>query len=282
MTELTPSEMLTYSTVRLECTLADGGRSTGTGFFFDFLDSETTSVPAIVTNKHVVEGAVEGAFKMHEAGDDGSPHPKDNLNIRLDQFAGRWIPHPDPHVDLCVLPAAPIFRAAQGQGKKVFHIPLGPSLVPSKAQLDELTAVEDIVMIGYPNGIWDSANNMPIVRRGITATHPAKDYEGQTEFMIDAACFPGSSGSPVLLFNLGSYPMRSGGIAFGTRIMLLGALYAGPQHTAKGDIAIENIPTGERPVAISRIPNNLGLVIRSERILEFEKVIETLQGKGSA
>ncbi len=44
-------------------------------------------------------------------------------------------------------------------------------------------------MIGYPNGIWDEANNMPIIRRGITATHPNFNYNGKPEFMIDAACF---------------------------------------------------------------------------------------------
>ena len=70
MLQLTASELLTYSTVRIECRLAGGGLSTGTGFFFRFLNNETTHVPAIVTNKHVVEGAIEGAFKMHEAAPD--------------------------------------------------------------------------------------------------------------------------------------------------------------------------------------------------------------------
>ena len=43
------SETLMYSTVRL--TASDG--STGTGFFFEFRFGDTT-VPVIVTNKHVV------------------------------------------------------------------------------------------------------------------------------------------------------------------------------------------------------------------------------------
>lgn len=52
-------------------------------------------------------------------------------------------------------------------------------------------------MVGYPDGIWDEFNNQPIVRRGITATHPKNDFNGKGEFLIDAVCFPGSSGSPV-------------------------------------------------------------------------------------
>jgi hypothetical protein len=236
MTELSISEKLTYSTVRIECRLANGDLSTGTGFFFLFLNNEAKNVPAIVTNKHVVEGAVEGAFKMHEGAEDGSPTSQSTLDVSLDKFSNRWIPHPDPDIDLCILPAGPIFHDANTRGKKPFLMPLDPKLVPTPNELSDLTAVEDILMIGYPNGIWDSENNMPIVRRGITATHPAKSYEGRPEFVIDAACFPGSSGSPVVLFNQGSYPMKGGGVGMGTRIKLLGVLYAGPQYNAKGEI----------------------------------------------
>ena len=59
-----------------------------------------------------------------------------------------------------------------------------------------------------------------------------------------------------------------------TRILLLGVLFAGPQHTAHGDIEIINIPTGQKQVVTSRIPNNLGLIIKSERILELEKLFK--------
>ena len=48
-----------------------------------------------------------------------------------------------------------------------------------------------------------------------------------------------------------------GNTIIGTRIKLLGVLYAGPQHIASGEIVIPNIPTTSRPIAISRIPNNL-------------------------
>ena len=58
--------------------------------------------------------------------------------------------------------------------------------------------VEDVLMIGYPNGLWDTTHNMPIIRRGTIATDIKLDYNEKKEFVIDAACFPGSSGSPVL------------------------------------------------------------------------------------
>jgi hypothetical protein len=95
--------------------------------------------------------------------------------------------------------------------------------------------------------------------------------------MIDAACFPGSSGSPVFLFNIGGWASKQGGMVIGgARIKLLGALYAGPQHTATGEIQIVNVPTQQTPVAISRIPNNLGLIIKAQRILEFDPILRRL------
>jgi hypothetical protein len=36
----------------------------------------------------------------------------------------------------------------------------------------------------------------------------------------------------------------------GMRLKLLGILYAGPQHTATGEIEIVNVPVKQQPVAI--------------------------------
>jgi hypothetical protein len=58
----------------------------------------------------------------------------------------------------------------------------------------------------------------------------------------------------------------------GMRLKLLGILYAGPQHTATGEIEIVNVPVKQQPVAISRIPSNLGIVIKSEKLLDFENI----------
>ena len=109
-------------------------------------------------------------------------------------------------------------------------------------------------MIGYPNGIWDATNNMPILRKGITATHPNIDYEGRLEFLIDAACFPGSSGSPVFLFNTNGWTNRDGSMSLGSRVKLLGVLSSGPQHTTTGEVRIVTVPTQQRAVAISTHP----------------------------
>lgn len=233
--------------------------------------------PVIVTNKHVVKGARRGWFHLTKRDSDGAPCITQHTRIELLDFEQRWIPHPQSDVDLCVMPIGLLLEEAGKAGHQFFFIALDKTLIPSQSELDDLSALEDVVMIGYPNGVWDHINNQPVIRRGVTATHPNRDYEGRKEFMIDAACFPGSSGSPVFLFNAGGWTDRRGNIIMGgVRVKLLGALYAGPQHTATGEIRIVNVPTKDAPVAISRIPNNLGLIIKASRLLEFDRDIRKM------
>ena len=136
--------------------------------------------------------------------------------------------------------------------------------------MKSLGGIEDITMIGYPNGIWDVRNNMPIVRRGITATNPKHDYNGLPLFVIDCACFPGSSGSPVLIFNQGGYMDAQGNMNLGgSRVLLLGVLFAGPQHVAEGEIATIDVPLQQLSISLSKIPNNLGFVVKARKLNDF-------------
>lgn len=70
---LAPSEQIAHSTVRIEVETVDGKRGTGTGFFLSFASQGDRHVPAIVTNKHVIEGAVRGRFHLSTADADGNP-----------------------------------------------------------------------------------------------------------------------------------------------------------------------------------------------------------------
>ena len=56
------------------------------------------------------------------------------------------------------------------------------------------------------------------------------------------------------------------------RVILMGVLYAGPQHTTTGEVRIIDVPTVQRPISITTIPNNLGLIIKAERIIELERL----------
>jgi hypothetical protein len=264
--QLTVGEQLAHCTVRIETNLG-----TGTGFFYRMaVDEGGVHIPVIVTNKHVIDGALTGRFLISRAGADGLPDMIHHESYAFQNFSSMWFPHPIHGIDLCAMPIAPILVEAQKRNLSLFYRSLDSSLIPTAKELDELNAIEDITMIGYPNGLWDEVHNMPIFRRGITATHPRLDWNGKPEFLIDAACFPGSSGSPVFLFNQGGYFSRAGLTLGGVRLKLLGILYAGPQHTVTGEIQIVTVPIADKPVALSSIPNNLGIVVRSTALGDLE------------
>jgi V8-like Glu-specific endopeptidase len=78
-----------------------------------------------------------------------------------------------------------------------FYMKTSTNLIPFPSTSDDLDAIERIIFVGYPNGMYDRKNYTPILRQGITATPFHLDYDGLPAFLIDASVFPGSSGSPV-------------------------------------------------------------------------------------
>lgn len=280
----TISEKLLFSTVRIAFQLSSGEQGTGTGFFFNFLVDEQTHIPAIITNKHVVAGAVTGSFQLHELDKTiEEPQPSgDFFTVDLDDFENRWIPHPDNNVDLCAMLFQPLRSEAEIQGKSIFNCALDNSSILSKADLEELSAVEEVLMIGYPNGLWDEVNNLPLIRRGTTATHPAVDFKGRSTNVIDAACFPGSSGSPVLIVNEGMFNTKSGTFAGYTRVWLLGVLFSGPFITAQGKIVSETIPTSQQPISLTNLMIHLGYIVQAKEIKVLgEHIKQILQASGN-
>ena len=274
MTDLDGTEQMTLSTVRIETTLGDGRQGTGSGFLFKFpiKDSENF-VPVLVTNKHVVESAKEGAVYFHTTPtQDKEDAPNDHCRLGIPDFERFWIGHPDPNVDLAIAPIGQWIGYLISAGANPFLMTLAEENIPSADDWIALRAIDDVVMIGYPNGLWDDQNNRPICRRGVTATHPRLDFQKRREFVIDAACFPGSSGSPVFLYNSGVYIDRNK-VRLGMRVKLLGILYGGPVRSVSGEIQIITIPTDNRVSVLTQIPINLGYVIKSDRILEMREIL---------
>ncbi len=271
---MTPAETLMHTTVRLECLLDENRQSTGTGFFFTFKVDDKTNIPLIITNKHVINNSTVGTFVLTKSNEQGEPLLGQTERVVFENFESLWIKHPEENVDLAVFPIAELYRQAEAQGVKFFAPPIGEDLLSTSEKLADLSGLENITMIGYPNGIWDEKNNMPIVRRGITATNPKHDYNGLPIFVIDCACFPGSSGSPVFIFDQGGYLDARGNLNLGGgRLILLGVLFAGPQHVAEGEIRTIEVPLAQIPISLSKIPNNLGFVVKAQKIADFKKLL---------
>jgi len=268
----TPAEQIAHSTVRIECDLPGECMATGTGFFYSLDRQNNQHKPVIITNKHVVEGANKCRFHLTIQNEKGLPEVGTHQIFEIENFKDFWKPHPDSSIDLCAIPIAPIISEAASKGVSFFFTTLDKGLLPSTTDIDDMMGLESITMVGYPNGLWDQKNNLPIFRQGTLASDYKRDWNGKKEFLIDAACFPGSSGSPVMLFDIGSYQTRKGNFMGTSRIKLLGILYAGPQHTIEGEIKIMPVAIQQKAVAVAAIPNNLGIIIKSELLLSFENL----------
>lgn len=260
------SEKMMFNTVRLRI----NNGSCGTGSYFNFKVGEII-VPVIITNKHVVNNNCNETttFFLHTANSNGDP--EGNLEIT---YNTKWIFHDNK--DICYCYINPLFEEIKRRyGKGVFYIANDEAIIPSKEKLQELNALEELVMVGYPIGLWDSRNNFPIFRKGYTANHPAIDFNEDGIGLVDMACFPGSSGSPIYILNEGGYKDKKGNTYLGaSRILLLGYLFAGPQYTATGELIVQTIPTQQKVTASTPIMANLGYYVKASEILEFRDVIQ--------
>jgi hypothetical protein len=258
------SEKLLYSTVKL--TTEQGS---GTGFFFHFKIDNETQVPVIITNKHVVNNKQQKQvnFTLHIK--DANNLTSENIDIELN---AQWIFHPTK--DLCCTFLQPLLSQIKEQKQKeIFYIPLREDLIWTDSKLEELQAVEDILMVGYPIGLFDQKNNLPLFRKGITAAHPAINFNNDNIGVIDCACFPGSSGSPILLYNNSGYADKSVVMIGRERIIFLGVLYSGPIFSAEGNIKIEEIPTQQKIGIDTQVMINLGYYIKAKEILTLKNEV---------
>ena len=263
------ADFLSYSTVRIENPITNGTAVTGTGFFFLFHNKTNpkVTIPAIVTNRHVVDGFQDTTlvFTIREDG-----RPSKNTVSYHTQYPPwqKWIGHPDANVDIAILPLLPIENQIRKErGVEIYYIPFDPSMIPSDEAFRSLTQLDEVAMIGYPNGLWDPVNNQPIFRKGAIATRPSINYNGRREFLVDMSVFPGSSGSPILLVSEGPfYDRQRNAIATGTRIALLGVNRATCLNNIFGDVVIQT--AGIR--TFHQEPNNLGIIIHGSRLKEME------------
>lgn len=266
----TIAEQLFFTTIRIDTNSPAGGRGSGTGFFFEHMvDGGKTLF--IVTNKHVVFGQKGGTLAFMKQKDGGQPSLGDGFSVDIGErdWAGLWFGHPDPDIDIAICALPPILSFMHTQhGVTPFFRTVSSALIPDESQLAELDAMESVTFIGYPNGVWDSKNLIPVMRQGTTATPLAVDFEGTSRFLIDASVFGGSSGSPVFLLNQGSYARKGGGLVAGGRLHFLGVVAAVFFRTHLNEIIAVPIPTQAKPMAQQQEMIDLGVVFKAHTVVE--------------
>lgn len=227
-----------YSTVNL---IPSNQREawSGSGYFFLFKFPEG-EFPAVVTNKHVLDGATNVDLHLHVVAHGKTTH---RYPIRV-STTDRRIDHPSPFLDLSILGIGDKLKELRSKQIIPALVFTRESDIENSSGLNTLSAVNDVVMPGYPIGLYDRVNNFPIFRKGITALHPVIDYQGLPKGLLDIPCHQGSSGSPVWVLNEGIFSDKASANAYsGSRRVFLGTICSTYFEDAQGTLGERDIPT---------------------------------------
>lgn len=252
------SDQLYYSTVKI-----DGNNSTGTGFFYFHDFGNGMAKVFLITNRHVVEPCQSGSIKFH-ASKNGYPHKEldvgkyVNLDLNTAQWQQWWKFHPDHKVDIAVLDFTEIEQNLFQRNQHIYYKGLNNNQLIKADDYPDISSIQQVFYVGYPNGFIDNKNLLPIARSGYTASPIKFNFDGQKQFLIDSAVYPGSSGSPVCIINEGiPFIDRNNNLRIDVvRFIFLGIL------------------TGVKVERVSTNPNevkhyfNLGIVIKAECVNE--------------
>lgn len=262
-------EQLMYSTVPIETFNSDEDPiGLGTGFILSH-SRDGNTYPYLVTNKHVIRGAASSRIIFTMARD-RQPIMGQPYCLELAKFGESFFPHPTNEVDVAVLPFGPFLKAIEEEKQReIFYKMIPSDMIPSSDALKDFDALEEVTFVGYPAGIWDKKNLLPVFRKGITATPITVDYQGQKQFLIDAAVFQGSSGSPVFKYIPGWHMPRMGPFTVSPpRIYFLGVLASGYSMKKKMEVEIYSEPSKKVLIEYPGQALNLGIVFRAETIVE--------------
>jgi len=274
------TEQLIFTTVRIDTVRNDDKEFAGTGFIINYEYETNKIAPFVLTNRHVVQDMEKGRLTFLKM-KDGKPVIPSRQNIEYDNFEKHWTFHPNPEIDVALMPFANVLNQLTGTDNDIFYKGVSNELIPTAAKLQELDAVEDIVFVGYPNAIRDEYNLTPIVRRGITATPITLPYENKPIFLIDAPVYGGSSGSPVFIMNQGMYPKKDGGTQVGNRVLLLGIVSEYLYFKQKGKIKQEKVTKKIETVAETETNLDIGVVFNVNAINELIEYFFTLHPQKS-
>lgn len=269
--QLSPAQQLEHVAVLLRMKDAQNREYSGTGFFYGFFKNGNQSVTCIVTNRHVVAGMTKLEMKWTRGTVLAGPDYGNIVDVRLDlQETQRVLLHPDPNVDLAIIMVSDLLNKYQAESTPIYAVSADENLITSSDDLKKFQPLEDILVVGFPDGISDTANNIPIFRRGVTATPVYMKFNGKKQFMIDAAIYHGSSGSPVFLYNVGAWIGENNLTQLGTRVALLGVVWGVIESATEGYIRVVPAPTQFTNKIFSNVPHNLGACVPSYCILDFE------------
>jgi len=276
-------KQLLFSTVRIIADTDDPARkSVGTGFLVAKKIDDTQQQIFLITNKHVIAkadnaGKIIGKFGkgsfsfIRNEGD--NPKLGDSVVINAENLTDMFVQHPDDEVDLAICNISNLYnQITQNLKQNIFIKTIPIEMIPSETE--SFDAIEDVLFVGYPNGIFDQKNHLPIMRRGITASPFEIDFNGAKKFLIDAQVFPGSSGSPVFIKEQN---LKNGTLSLGSeRYFFVGIISKVFHRDETGDLIESVAPTSPsaNSFAVKQMIG-LGICEKSSQILDLITLLNT-------
>lgn len=182
---------LMSATVQLEQPIGNGTRTVATGFLISDPTPDGRPRVVLVTADHVFEGMSgdEATIGYRVQGPNGSwSFAPAKFPIRA---GGKplWTRNPDRDVAAIVISAPPAFARAA--------IPIGWLAGDDTLARYQLAPGEEMMTLGFPQGLSANPAGFPILRSGRVASYPLGPSRAYPTFLLDFRVFPGNSGGPV-------------------------------------------------------------------------------------
>lgn len=257
-----------YSTLQIEATHHKQPSSFGTGFLFMF----DNNFPCLITNKHVVESFEKVYVRFTQADENQNPLLGQFIECDITNCLTYAIPHPDTEVDLVAIPLKPILCVVEETKQKAFMYFYSFDIIPSSDDWKWICPGKDVLMIGYPLGIIDKKNNLPIVRKGAIATIPTVDFDTDHGFLLDISCNKGSSGSPIIAIRYGyQVDLETGKIDELKDFRLIGIQCKGYDSHKPITITVKGKPVDQNIEIVQT--TNLAIVAPSTDLIRLNEII---------
>lgn len=196
---------IAYITARINIEVPNERPSTGTGFFYlaPLNDGTNRVITLFISNKHVFRNPKgKLTISLNRRSEDDTPEFGNvrTFNCDLSKAEHLYFDHPNLDVDLACLNVSSITHTdafVQCIDGKFFK----------PIDYEKVLLGSDVIFVGYPEGLYDPVNNLPLIRKGSIASIPNVDFNGKGQIIIDAQIFPGSSGSPVFVAWDGKYSL---------------------------------------------------------------------------
>lgn len=167
--------------------------SSATGFFY----VNTKGKLFLVTYRHVIidenKNHYPDILRLYLHIDSNDLTKTNSFDINLyDKLSRRWNEPHTANTDLVALPILEEFNENDSwlsSFSEEHILPVG----------EKLAAGQDVLIMGYPLGMWyDAKNNLPVVRSGIVSSAYPVPYNGNPYFFVDSRLHRGMSGAPVI------------------------------------------------------------------------------------